>query len=67
MIFMASDAVLKRIRKKYDVPAFHGVTVEVTGEVGVISGGSGEVLRVWFEASKTFRYFNPDEVVYRRV
>lgn len=62
---MVSDAVLKRIRKKFDVPAFHGIKIKTTaGEFGIISGGSGFMLRVWFESSKQFKYYNPDEVIY---
>jgi hypothetical protein len=62
---VATDAVLKRIRKKFDVPAFHGVTIKTSaGEFGIISGGSGFMLRVWFESSKKFKHFNPDEVIY---
>lgn len=62
---MATDAVLKRIRKKFDVPAFQGISIKTSaGELGIISGGSGFMLRIWFESSKQFKYFNPDEVIY---
>ena len=62
---MASDAILKRIRKKYNVPAYHGITVKTSaGEFGIIAGGEGQTLRVWFQSTKKFKYFNPDEVIY---
>lgn len=62
---MVTDAVLKRIREKFKVPAFQGVTIKTSaGEFGIVSGGSGFMLRVWFESSKKFKYFNPDEVSY---
>jgi len=65
---MVTDAVLKHIRKKYDVPAFHGVTIKTSaGEFGIVAGGSGEMLRVWFSSTKKFKFLNPDEVIYCNV
>lgn len=62
---MVSDAVLKRIRKKFDVPAYHGVKIKTSaGEFGIIAGGEGQTLRIWFQSTKKFKYLNPDEVVY---
>lgn len=62
---MVTDAILKRIRMKYIVPAYNGVKIKTSvGEFGVISGGEGQSLKVWFESSKKFQYLNPDEVAY---
>ena len=60
---MSPDASLKRIRMKYNVPAFRGVTVKTSaGDIGIIVGGSGFVLRVWIEDSKQVIFFDPEDV-----
>ncbi|MDD4377752.1 MAG: hypothetical protein PHH48_06420 [Eubacteriales bacterium] len=62
---MVTDAILKRIRRRFDVPAYHGVRIKTSaGEFGIIAGGEGQSLRVWFESSRKFKYLNPDEVAY---
>ena len=62
---MATDSILKRIRTRFEVPAYHGVKIKTSaGEIGVIAGGEGTMLKIWFESSKKFKYVNPDEVAY---
>lgn len=62
---MATDAILKRIRQRFNVPAYHGVRVKTSsGEFGVIAGGKGYTLKIYFESSKKSEYFNPDELMY---
>lgn len=62
---MACEKILKQIRLKFGVPAFNGVKVKTsTGEVGIIYGAEGSMLKVWVESRRKFEYPDPEKVEY---
>jgi hypothetical protein len=60
-----SNEVLKRIRKKFKVPAYNGVKIQTAnGEIGIIKGAEGGSLKVYFQGKKDPVNCDPDKVAY---
>ena len=61
----ACDQILKRIRKRFSVPAYINVRIKTdNGEIGIISGAEGSMLKVWFAEKKKHEFCDPDKVAY---
>lgn len=62
---MACGKILKQIRLKFGVQAFNGVKVKTSkGDVGIIYGAEGGMLKVWVESRRKFEYTDPEKVEY---
>lgn len=62
---MACGKILKQIRLKFGVPAFNGVKVKTSkGDVGIIYGAEGCMLKVWVVSRRKFEYTDPEKVEY---
>lgn len=59
------DQILRRIRKRFEVPAYMDVQIKTkSGEIGIIKGAEGSMLKVWFAEKKKYGYQDPDNVDY---
>jgi len=62
---MAVGDGLNRIRKKYKVPAYNGVRIKTkNGEIGIIRGNDGALLKVYFEGKRDPDSVDPEKVTY---
>jgi hypothetical protein len=60
-----SNQVLKRIRKKFKVPAYNGIKIKTeSGEIGIICGAEGGSLKVYFQGKKDPTNCDPEKVAY---
>lgn len=55
---------LTAIREKFGVPARRGVAVEVDGQPGIITGMSGDFVRVKLRGREAGVPFHPHEITY---
>jgi hypothetical protein len=55
---------LSAIREKFGVPARRGVAVEVDGQPGIITGMSGDFVRVKLRGREAGVPFHPHEITY---
>ncbi|MEZ2294842.1 hypothetical protein [Variovorax sp. RCC_210] len=58
---------LSAIRNKFGVPARRGGAVEINGHPGVITGMSGDFVRVKLTGMAAGLPFHPHEIVYSQV
>lgn len=56
---------LKKIRKRFGVPAYDSVKIKTkNGEIGIIKGSEGYLLKVYFEGKEEPDCVDPKEVAY---